>query len=387
MDPLSVTVSCVALVTAASKVSYSLTNFTREWRDASGDLGAISRELLSFQVVLENLIKDTVGSKESALPPNLRLQIIGILMNCNRVVDDIEASLNRHAQSRLGKGGYWTFGGKDEMAKHRSSLEAHKSALEIALEMVAISITRDIKSDTTRILEEIERLRKRLPLDHVQTDRASPTRRLKKYLDDMSCYAEISYNPSDDEEGNDDAYMSAEDDYYTHLEAHHHCTCYESCRRLGTYDGRLTPDWSISSSTPFIQLSPDYDDPSDFSSLDFDTITRYLPDTCTVVRVGRYSDNRGPERNYVGFKSKVVSRTHCEIWRKDGKWYIKDLKSSSGTWLNSNRLSGAGKTSKPHRLRNGDVVQLGADYKGGYDFQGKNSFFRRVRMVVSLSGN
>jgi hypothetical protein len=117
-------------------------------------------------VVTVSLAKDNVGSKVSAEPPNLKLQIFGISKNCNRVVGKVEASLKQHVRSRLGIGGYWTLGGgRDDIAKHRSSLDAYKSALEIALGMVTISIARDNKSDRTHILEEIERLRKRLHVD------------------------------------------------------------------------------------------------------------------------------------------------------------------------------------------------------------------------------
>jgi hypothetical protein len=37
------------------------------------------------------------------------------------------------------------------MTKFRASLEVHKSALELALEMVAMTVTCDIKNDTTEM--------------------------------------------------------------------------------------------------------------------------------------------------------------------------------------------------------------------------------------------
>jgi hypothetical protein len=72
----------------------------------------------------------------------------------------------------------------------------------------------------------------------------------------------------------------------------------------------------------------------------------------------------------VWFKSKVVSRSHAEIWLKDGqvsqinKVYLRDSGSSSGTFLNKMRLSPASKMSRPYPLREGDVIQLGVDYQG-----------------------
>lgn len=64
------------------------------------------------------------------------------------------------------------------------------------------------------------------------------------------------------------------------------------------------------------------------------------------------------------FKSKVVSRVHAEIWLKGGHVYLKDIGSSSGTFLNKLRLSPAGKRSRPYPIKNGDIIQMGVDYQG-----------------------
>ncbi|KAJ3057270.1 hypothetical protein HK097_009929 [Rhizophlyctis rosea] len=68
---------------------------------------------------------------------------------------------------------------------------------------------------------------------------------------------------------------------------------------------------------------------------------------------------------FIAFRSKVVSRTHAELWAEtDGQIYFRDVGSSSGTFLNRLRLSPSGKESKPHLLKSGDVLQLGVDYQG-----------------------
>jgi hypothetical protein len=181
MDPLSISVSCITLITTISRVTVAVTSFIREVRDARGDLDAISWELFSLRTVLDLLAEDTEGPHSEKLPERLRDQILDILKNCNRVVADVQSSLQKHNTSRLGRAGHWTMGGgKGDMMKFRSSLETHKTALGIALDMVAIRITRDIKidteeirkdtaaiktikDDTTLILEEIARLQARLP--------------------------------------------------------------------------------------------------------------------------------------------------------------------------------------------------------------------------------
>ncbi|KXS16882.1 hypothetical protein M427DRAFT_494645 [Gonapodya prolifera JEL478] len=70
------------------------------------------------------------------------------------------------------------------------------------------------------------------------------------------------------------------------------------------------------------------------------------------------------EEHFVAFKSKVVSRSHAELWCKEGTIYFKDIGSSSGTFLNRMRLSPSGKESRPYPLKDGDVIQLGVDYQG-----------------------
>lgn len=109
-------------------------------------------------------------------------------------------------------------------------------------------------------------------------------------------------------------------------------------------------------------------------SLRFDAITRDVKEGDQPLRIGRFTDRSGSSMNAanalgsnkLAFKSKVVSRTHAEIWAENGgKFYIRDTKSSSGTFLNHVRLSPANSESRPHELKDGDILQLGVDYQGG----------------------
>ena len=56
-----------------------------------------------------------------------------------------------------------------------------------------------------------------------------------------------------------------------------------------------------------------------------------------------------------------VSRQHCKFVPEDGGWVIEDLKSTNGTLINGRQLGGRDATvaSYIHRLRTGDVVQIG----------------------------
>jgi E3 ubiquitin-protein ligase DMA1/2 len=139
---------------------------------------------------------------------------------------------------------------------------------------------------------------------------------------------------------------------------------------------------------PSIRFSAYYDPRATRPSLTFAPISRTLPTGSEVIRVGRYSERDSqpavpantPSYAPVGFKSKVVSRRHCEFWYDQGKWYIKDVKSSSGTFLNHIRLSPPGTESKPFPVNDGDIVQLGIDFKGGEEM-----IFRCVKMRLELN--
>lgn len=65
-----------------------------------------------------------------------------------------------------------------------------------------------------------------------------------------------------------------------------------------------------------VRIVPNIDNPS--RSLIFDIVDRQLQ-VGSVIRIGRYSE-RHANLNCMSFKSKVVSRCHCEVWvETDGK--------------------------------------------------------------------
>ncbi len=123
-------------------------------------------------------------------------------------------------------------------------------------------------------------------------------------------------------------------------------------------------------------------------SFQFDAITRDLLESGTTLQIGRFTDSYGlssSEINALGtdklvFKSKVISRKHTQIWvGNGGKFFIKDTKSSGGTFLNNRRLSLANQESTPFQLNDGDLLQLGVDYRGGTD-----DFCKSVKIRVAL---
>ncbi|KAF2839123.1 hypothetical protein M501DRAFT_933617 [Patellaria atrata CBS 101060] len=95
----------------------------------------------------------------------------------------------------------------------------------------------------------------------------------------------------------------------------------------------------------------------------FDRKTITVPFFPDVIRIGRQTNVKTvptPTNGY--FDSKVLSRQHAEVWAdKSGKIFIRDVKSSNGTFVNGQRLSQENRDSEPHELREQDVLELGID--------------------------
>ncbi|KAJ5198805.1 uncharacterized protein N7459_008636 [Penicillium hispanicum] len=88
-----------------------------------------------------------------------------------------------------------------------------------------------------------------------------------------------------------------------------------------------------------------------------------VPFFSEVLRIGRQTNAKTVPTPVNGFfDSKVLSRQHAEIWAdKTGKIWIRDVKSSNGTFVNGHRLSPENRESEPHELRENDTLELGID--------------------------
>jgi pSer/pThr/pTyr-binding forkhead associated (FHA) protein len=151
----------------------------------------------------------------------------------------------------------------------------------------------------------------------------------------------------------------------------------------GISNPRLLPQQATPEQQPMpsIRFTPHIDIRSNRESLHFSPIERSLRQKDERIKVGRCPDRDNANPNApVGFKSKVVSRRHCEFWCDNGQWCVKDVKSSSGTFLNHIRLSPPGVESKPFPINDGDILQLGIDFKGG-----EEQIYRCVKIRVELN--
>ncbi|KAK6820739.1 hypothetical protein PG987_015139 [Apiospora arundinis] len=95
----------------------------------------------------------------------------------------------------------------------------------------------------------------------------------------------------------------------------------------------------------------------------FERKTISVPFSPDTLRIGRQTNAKTVPTPINGFfDSKVLSRQHAEIWAdRQGKIWIRDVKSSNGTFVNGTRLSQENRESEPHELQTGDHLELGID--------------------------
>jgi pSer/pThr/pTyr-binding forkhead associated (FHA) protein len=85
-----------------------------------------------------------------------------------------------------------------------------------------------------------------------------------------------------------------------------------------------------------------------------------------VIHIGKPNDQIPPDVDVSGFPdSEIVSRVHADIRVEGDTFYIEDMGSSNGTYINHTPLLPGNR----HRLRSGDRIGLGKGDKVTFIFQ------------------
>ena len=91
-----------------------------------------------------------------------------------------------------------------------------------------------------------------------------------------------------------------------------------------------------------------------------------LPQNLSVIHLGKPNDLVPPDVDVSGFpNSEIVSRTHADIRVEPDAYYIEDVGSSNGTYINNIPLPKGNR----HRLRPGDRISLGKGDLVSFIFQ------------------
>lgn len=137
MEPLSIATGCASLLTAVSKLTIQISTFVASVRDARKDMAAVSGELSSLSLCLETSRDD---SMRIDYPDGFRENLLTVLKNCDTVTAEMTALLYKLSSANLLRKVQWTAMGRNDMNRLRSSLESHKSALEIGLHMTSLCV-------------------------------------------------------------------------------------------------------------------------------------------------------------------------------------------------------------------------------------------------------
>ncbi|KAF2465109.1 uncharacterized protein BDR25DRAFT_346390 [Lindgomyces ingoldianus] len=158
MEPLTITVGAVSLTGTITKAIFTINTFVRAVRDAPSDRDAVKSELVTLKTALDGLTDDFESadptSGDEPIPKVVQTHIVKIIGSCYDVVHAIEDLLQEHSGNGVKMKAKWALSGSDDMAKLRSNLEARKSALELALDVVVLAITKDIRRDTGDIKQD-----------------------------------------------------------------------------------------------------------------------------------------------------------------------------------------------------------------------------------------
>ncbi|KAI5920323.1 hypothetical protein F4810DRAFT_723710 [Camillea tinctor] len=188
MDPLSLTIACITLLDAAAKTSSGLIAFVRGCMNARGDLSRIKSGLSELSMVLE-LLKENETINGEDIPENIKTQTLSLVKNCTAVVRKIDNVLE----------------------KHKGRAEAHRQSLNMVLDLMAVTMTRAVKENTTAIradlvdimqdmshitliIRELTSLRAQVGRDTRVPGIPGHVDILQRYLDDLTSYAETVHD-------------------------------------------------------------------------------------------------------------------------------------------------------------------------------------------------
>ena len=91
-----------------------------------------------------------------------------------------------------------------------------------------------------------------------------------------------------------------------------------------------------------------------------------IPRQLSLIRIGKPNDQTPPDIDVSGFPdSEIVSRVHANLRAEGDVYYVEDVGSSNGTYINGLPLPAGNR----HRLRPGDRIALGKGDKVSFIFE------------------
>jgi hypothetical protein len=195
MEAIGISGTCVGLIAGITALSKELTNFVNRTREARKDVDGFSRELASISLCVSSLKDENFN-----FPLNLQRQLALVLRNCERTVQDMDKIVRKHSNAGIGRRMQWSLNDGQDVARLRERLEAHKSTLDITLDLGQLALVSGIRDDTRDIRAELYSLR--LQISNLERSGVNERPMLQRFLEDSMTYAEsvVDLSDADDED-------------------------------------------------------------------------------------------------------------------------------------------------------------------------------------------
>ncbi|VDO19118.1 unnamed protein product [Heligmosomoides polygyrus] len=79
------------------------------------------------------------------------------------------------------------------------------------------------------------------------------------------------------------------------------------------------------------------------------------------LKIGRAVARLKAAKDNAIFDCKVLSRNHAVLSYRNGAFFLRDTKSSNGTFVNNERLAVTGEESEARQIFTGDIIQFGVE--------------------------
>ena len=192
MDPFTVTTACIGTIAGISQLTSQITNFIRQLKDAQDDMQAVLAQLGAVAKGLEQLRDE---STKINYPEDLQQRLIDMVRDCDTVVTSMQRVLDEASNATTARRLQWTLTGKNNMTKLSSRLEAHKTAVVVAVSVASLCLNTGLKSNTDQILRETAALHQQMALMQLQmtTLRQSDSTEnvvMQRFMEETTSYAE-----------------------------------------------------------------------------------------------------------------------------------------------------------------------------------------------------
>ncbi|KAK4450508.1 hypothetical protein QBC34DRAFT_424656 [Podospora aff. communis PSN243] len=154
-DPLSIASACLAGIETIATVAIAIRKFVKDCRAAKSDLENVQETLAKLQTVFDGIKTEVSGPSSHLIDPSMRGGILSGINDCVGVIHRINEVVAEHVGLSSSK---WVRNGKKQVADLQSSLETHRTVLQLAVSSAKLSLLISVKADTAALRRDVQQL-------------------------------------------------------------------------------------------------------------------------------------------------------------------------------------------------------------------------------------